>query len=261
MPFHEMDTLRTYSFDLLDETGLIHAVFTRQGGYSPAPWHSLNLGGTVGDDPTRVKANRELAFRATGRDPATLFDAWLVHSAEVIYADAPRDPAKLPSQADAILTDRPEVTLFMRFADCVPILLHDPFRQVAGIVHAGWLGTVRGVVGKAVDMMIARYGSAVRDVHAAIGPSIAAHHYQVGEEVVQQVEEAFRMDASELLATNGGGVQFDLWAANRLILEQKGVQQIEISGLCTACHLEDWYSHRGENGKTGRFGVLVALNT
>jgi polyphenol oxidase len=74
----------------------VHAVFTRQGGFSQAPWDSLNLGGTVGDDPARVKANRLLAFQAMGRDPNTLFDAWLVHSAEVVYADAPRDLTACP---------------------------------------------------------------------------------------------------------------------------------------------------------------------
>jgi YfiH family protein len=259
MPFCLHDDIRTYSFASLEETGLVHAIFTRQGGFSPAPWDSLNLGGTVGDDPARVKANRLLVFQAMGRDPNTLFDAWLVHSAEVVYADAPRDLNSLPPKADAILTDRPEVTLFMRFADCVPILLHDPVRQVAGIVHAGWLGTVRRVAGAAIRAMTEHYGCRAQDIRAGIGPSIAAHHYPVREEVIQQVRQVFGMDAASLLLPSNGAVQFDLWAANRLILEQSGVQQVEIANLCTACHLEDWYSHRAENGKTGRFGVLVAL--
>jgi YfiH family protein len=259
MPFHQNNSLRTYSFDLLDDAGLVHAVFTRLGGLSPVPWDSLNLGGTVGDDPARVQANRILAFQAMGRDPKTLFDAWLVHGTEVVCADTPRDLTKLPPKADVILTDRPEVTLFMRFADCVPILLHDPVRHVAGVAHAGWLGTVRRTVGAAVTAMCANYGSKPKDIRAAIGPSIAAHHYPVGEQVTRQVRGAFGMDAADLLPSSNGAVQFDLWAANRLILEQSGVQQVEIAGLCTACHLEDWYSHRAENGKTGRFGVLVAL--
>jgi YfiH family protein len=259
MPFHQKDSLRVYRFDSLDESGLVHAVFTRQGGFSPAPWDSLNVGGTVGDDPERVKANRVLAFQTMGRDPNTLFDVWLVHSAEVICAEAPRDLSCLPPKADAILTDRPEVTLFMRFADCVPILLHDPVRRVAGVVHAGWLGTVRRAVGAAVWAMSARYGCKPQDIRAAIGPSIAAHHYPVGQEVAEQVRHAFGMDAQDILPSRNGAVQFDLWVANRLVLEQSGVQQVEIAGICTACHLEDWYSHRGENGKTGRFGVLVAL--
>jgi hypothetical protein len=194
-----------------------------------------------------------------GRPPETIFDAWLVHSAEVVRADAPRDMSRLPEKADAILTDRPTVTLFMRFADCVPVLLYDPHRRVIGIAHAGWLGTIRRVGAAAVEAMQAWYGSNPADIHAAIGPSIAAHHYPVGSEVVQQVRKSFGKDAPALLPDSNGAVQFDLWAANRLILEQSGIRQIELSELCTACHLQDWYSHRGENGKTGRFGVLLAL--
>jgi YfiH family protein len=259
MPFHHKDPLRTYSFESLDETGLVHAVFTRRGGVSPAPWDSLNLGGTVGDDPARVKVNRTRAFQAMGRNTNTLFDAWLVHGIKVVCADTPRDLNSLPPKADAILTDRPEVTLFMRFADCVPILLHDPVRQVVGIVHAGWMGTVRAVVGTAIRTMSTHYGSVPQDIRAAIGPSIAAHHYPVGDEVVQKVHQAFGMDAGGLLPSSNGAVQFDLWAANRLVLEQSGVQHIEVAGLCTACHPDDWYSHRAEFGQTGRFGVLAAL--
>jgi polyphenol oxidase len=259
MPFLQAGTLRYFSFESLDGDSLVQAVFTRAGGLSPAPWNSLNLGGTVGDDPERVFGNRMRAFQAMNRSPESLYDAWLVHSAEVVCADAPRDLAQTPPKADAILTDRPGVTLFMRFADCVPILLYDPRRRVIGVAHAGWLGTVRRVAAAAVAAMSARYGSNPLDIRAAIGPSIAAHHYPVGREVVDQVQASFGMDAPALLPRSNGGVQFDLWAANRLVLEQSGVKEIETAGICTACHLEDWYSHRGESGKTGRFGVLLAL--
>jgi polyphenol oxidase len=259
MPFQQAGALRYFSFESLDDKHLVHAIFTRSGGVSPSPWESLNLGGTVGDDPARVLENRKRAFRAMNRLPETIFDAWLVHSADVICADAPRDQNRLPDKGDAILTDRLDVTLFMRFADCVPILLYDPYCRAIGIVHAGWLGTVRRVVSAAVKTMIDRYGSDPLNICAAIGPSIAAHHYPIGLEVVNQVQRSFGMDANALLPSSNGAVQFDLWAANRLILEQSGIRQIEISGICTACHMQDWYSHRGENGKTGRFGALLAL--
>jgi hypothetical protein len=82
----------------------------------------------------------------------------------------------------------------------------------------------------------------------------------VGQEVVVQVKDCFGRDASSLLHEADGAMQFDLWAANQLILERAGVHRIEVAGVCTACHLEDWYSHRREHGKTGRFGVLIGLN-
>ena len=262
MPFYQPESVRYFKFESLSEAGVTHAVFTRRGGISPHPWESLNVGALVGDDPARVIENRQRSFRTVGRMPETMYDVWQVHGNEVVCTDAPR-PANLPHlKADAILTDQPGVTLFMRFADCVPVLLSDPKRRIVGLAHAGWLGTVRRTVAAAVAAMVETYHSIPADIIACIGPSIGAHHYQVGPDVADQVSETFGADAQSLLVASNSDehrVQFDLWAANRLILEQSGVKQIEMAGLCTACHLDDWYSHRAEAGQTGRFGVLIGL--
>jgi YfiH family protein len=258
MKFHSKDGLRYLTFDLFPET-VIHAVFTRRGGVSPAPWESLNVGGGIGDDPERVRENRYRSFAALGRTRESIFDVWQVHSAEAVIADAPRPPDEPYRKADIILTDRPEVTLFMRFADCVPILLHDPRRGAIALAHAGWLGTVRGAARAAVQAMQARYGSHPGDILAAIGPSIGRDHYEVGPDVIQQVRTSFGKDAEALLFPERDTIHFDLWAANHLLLNRAGVGKIELAGLCTACHLEDWFSHRAERGRAGRFGVLMAL--
>ncbi|MBI4732396.1 MAG: peptidoglycan editing factor PgeF [Chloroflexi bacterium] len=252
------DELRYYQFDSFDH-GLCQAVFTRRGGVSPEPWASLNLGGTVGDDSQRVRENRRRALAALGRDPGTVYDVWQVHGVEVAITRAPRQPETPHLQADAILTDQPGLTLMMRFADCVPVLLHDPARKVAGIAHAGWLGTVRGVVLATVEAMRSQFDSNPADLLAGIGPSIGPDHYEVGAEVVLQVRQAFGADASSLLVGRGGRMFFDLWAANRLQLERAGVTHIETAGLCTVCHNDDWFSHRAEHGRTGRFGAVIAL--
>ena len=264
MPFHQSGELRYYSFDSLEAHGLVHGILTRQGGVSRAPWASLNLGGTVGDDPDAVQQNRLRAFSALNCRLESFYDVWQVHSATVVFADAPRPPEQAHLQADAILTDVPGVALFMRFADCVPILLYDPHHKAIGLVHAGWKGTVARIAALAVQAMQARYRSDPRDLLAAIGPSIGEHHYPVGQDVVQQVQAAFGEQAGEVLHIHHGmqadsGVKFDLWNANRLVMEEAGVRQVEVSGLCTACNLQDWYSHRGEAGKTGRFGALIRL--
>ena len=257
MPFAEQNGLRFYQFDSLD---IKHAVFTRHGGLSPEPWKSLNLGGTVGDEIERVRGNRFLSFEALGCRPDSIFDVWQVHSADAVCADTPRNFDEPYQKADIILTDKPEVTLFMRFADCVPILVHDPVKRVVGIAHAGWLGTVRDVAKATVETMVERYDSRPADVIACIGPSIGPDHYEVGGDVISQVEQTFGADASLVLPQHGSRTHFDLWKANQYLLERAGVRQIELAGICTACHTDDWFSHRAEKGKTGRFGALISLS-
>ena len=261
MDFHTNSGVRYLTFDIFPRE-VIHAVFTRQGGRSPEPWASLNMGGNIGDDHPRVRENRYRAFRALGRDPVSMFDVWQVHSADVVISNAPHPHFNNPPEfkADAIITDNPAVTLFMRFADCTPILLHDPKKRAVGIIHAGWQGTVKRTAGAAVKAMQAAYGSNPADIRAAIGPSIGPDHYEVGENVIEYVRYSYGKYADALLHKNHGPrPHFDLWAANKLDLNQAGVEQVEIAGLCTACHPEDWFSHREQKGKTGRFGALIAL--
>lgn len=258
MTFHQHNGICYYTFDIFPRP-VAQAVFTRQGGVSPAPWDSLNVGGTVGDDPARVHENRLRSFAALGRTLDSLFDVWQVHSADAVCAGAPRPADAIHQKADIILTDKPDVTLYMRFADCVPLLLYDSRKGVVGMAHAGWLGTVRGAASAAVRAMHETYGSNPEDILAAIGPSIGPDHYEVGPDVVAQVEAAFGPQAKRLIESRDGKTYFDLWAANRLQLGESGVGQIEIAGICTACHLDDWFSHRAEKGKTGRFGALIAL--
>ncbi len=260
MPFQSKGGIRYYQFENFGND-IIQAIITRQGGLSPDPWAALNLGGTVGDDPERVHQNRQLALTAAGCKPESMYDVWQVHGVNVAIAEAPRQPGTPHLRADVILSNKPGITLLMRFADCVPIFFHDPIHKVIGIAHAGWMGTVRGVTRIAIESMQASFGSKPDEVLAAIGPSIGPDHYVVGQDVVSEVQQAFGQNASHLLRRRAGEVHFDLWMANRLTLEWAGVRQIELAGLCTACHTEDWYSHRAEHGRTGRFGAIIALNS
>lgn len=262
MPFELSPSgVRYLTFESLPRN-ITHAVFTRQGGLSPEPWSSLNMGNTVGDEKPRVRENRHRAFEALGLDPLLMYDAWQVHSADVVIANAPHPHFNNPPElkADAIITDQPGLALFMRFADCTPILLADTRRGVVGIVHAGWMGTVSKVAAEAVKMMRAAYNCNPADIQAVIGPAIGPEKYEIGPEVAAQVRQAFGADAEPLLLRDFGPKEhFDLWAANRYVLNCAGVEQVEVAGLCTASHLDDWYSHRAEKGKTGRFGAVIAL--
>ena len=119
-------------------------------------------------------------------------------------------------------------------------------------------------VAVAINAMEAQYNTNPADLLACVGPSICHRHYEVGGEVIDKVRRAYGDDAETILyQTNGNKkaqkAKLDLWTANQITLENVGVRYIELSQICTACHLEDWYSHRGENGQTGRFGVLIGL--
>ena len=263
MPFQEHDLLRYFTFEALAGEALVQAVFTRRGGTSAAPWDSLNLGGTVGDTQQHVRDNRQRAFHALGLPVESLFDVWQVHSAVVIRADKPRPLDEPHRQADAIITDLPGITLFMRFADCVPIFLFDP-QSPGNWPRACWLER------RPEPGCQARCRSHAGGYRFEFHPKSSrlwvrrspSHHYEVGPELAEQVRQVFTTEAAGLLqASNngGGGVKFDLWNANRLVLESAGVRQVEIAGICTACNPRDWYSHRGEHGKTGRFGAMLAL--
>ncbi|HEX2997764.1 MAG TPA: laccase domain-containing protein, partial [Anaerolineales bacterium] len=103
------------------------------------------------------------------------------------------------------------------------------------------------------------YASNPADIVAGIGPSIGADHYEIGADVILQVMQKYADEAERVLTSHAGKIHFNLWEANRLSLERAGLGQIEVSGICTACHTEDWFSHRAEKGRTGRFGALISL--
>ena len=260
MAFVEKDGLRYYQFESFKGLGVFHAVLTREGGYSKAPFKSLNFGGTVGDDPEAVLKNHQKVFRVLNFNFQSRFDVWQVHGTNIICTDSPRELNENHQKADGILTDNPKVTLFMRFADCVPILLMDPVKRVIGIVHAGWQGTANKIAQKAIKALAECYGSNPADVMASVGPSICQECYQVGSEVFEAFRKSFGLEGEKFFSQNHHHFYLDLWEANRFTLEQACVEQIEVAGLCTACHQEDWFSHRGGKGKTGRFGVLMSLH-
>jgi YfiH family protein len=256
MTYLERNGLKVYQFESLKSPGLTQAIFSRHGGLSPAPWSSLNLGGTVGDDQTRVKGNLDLLLEAVGYKPETLAQVRQIHSAKVVLAERPMD---VLFQGDAMISSTPGVLLLMRFADCVPILFFDPVKKAVAIAHAGWQGTIKEVSFHTVQSMIHELGTNPADLVAGIGPSIGPDHYYVGEDVIEQVQNIFPEELEEVLISDQDGVKLDLWKANQISLRRAGVTKIEISGICTACNTEDWFSHRGEQGNTGRFAAVVGL--
>ncbi len=250
---------RYFQFESLLSTKLTQAVFSRLGGVSPSPWKSLNLGGTVGDDPARVSENKKKLLAALGYSSNQLSQIRQVHSAHVNVVNKPVSRNSILMQGDAMITNTPGLLMLMRFADCVPILLFDPENNAAGIVHAGWKGTVKEVASEAVKEMTIQFGTSPSDLLAGIGPSIGPDHYEIGEEVIEKVKSSFENNWDQVLVTGLDSVKLDLWKANEISLRKSGVKHIEVAEICTACDIGNWYSHRAENGKTGRFAAVIGL--
>lgn len=245
-----------FQFESLQAPGLFHGVFSRKGGVSPAPWSSLNLGGTVGDSPDNVRENLSRLLKVSGFSPEQLVQIKQIHSAKVFKSDRPVDAVE---EGDAITTDRHGLLLLMRFADCVPVLFFDPDNRAIAIAHAGWKGTLKGVVSQVVSTMGSHYGSLPENIIAGIGPAIGPDHYQIGRDVINETKRVFQSEYDQVLSEDADGVKLDLWKANEIHLRKSGVENITIAGICTGCDLERWYSHRAEQGMTGRFAAVIGL--
>lgn len=237
---------------------LRHGVFTRLGGHSQAPWASLNTGHTVGDDGQAVEANHRLICQALGFGRQDIVSPHQVHG-NTVGVVGQEDRGQVRADTDALITATPGVLLMLRFADCVPILLYDPVRQVVGLAHAGWRGTVTGIVSATVQAMERAFGCHPTEMLAGIGPAIGPCCYEVGEDVVQAVAKAYPDGSERLVHRANGRWRLDLWAATQQQLAECGVRQIETAGICTACRTDEWFSHRAERGRTGRFGALAGL--
>jgi YfiH family protein len=240
---------------------LQHGIFTRQGGISPAPWSSLNMGGNVGDEEQNVRHNHNRMYTSLNLNADRVCTVWQVHSADVITVTQPNPEQRWLAKADGIVTDQPNTPLTMRFADCTPLLFYDPVQAVIAIAHAGWRGTVQGVGAKTVRTMVESYGCKPANIQAGIGPAIGPDRYQVGEEVVAAVQEYFGTTENLIRRSPTDRTAYlDLWAANQLDLERAGVEQIEVAAICTAENVNEFFSHRAENGRTGRFGAVLSLS-
>lgn len=253
-----------YEFEILAACPNVrHGVFARHGGLSADPWSSLNVSLSVGDDERVVWENRRRLVRSLGLDPARLVTARQVHGSRVSAVNADvlssTGPTSVP-ESDSLLTVDRGLSLAMTFADCVPLLFHDPRRGVIGIAHAGWRGTLTGVGPATVKAMVERFGSAPSEILVGIGPSIGPCCYEVGEEVVAAARGALGGDEAPLMG-EAGGWRLDLWEANRRLLVHAGISQehVEVGGVCTACNTQEFFSHRKERGRTGRFGAAIGL--
>ncbi len=254
----------------------LSAGFTgRSGGVSKGYHAELNCALHVGDDPADVAENRSRVAEAAG----FRFEDWTsgeqVHLAEIaVVTAADRGRGRLDRESafpdtDGLLTNVPGILLTSFYADCVPLYFFDPVQQVVGLAHAGWKGTVAEIGRRMVEKMNEQYGSQPEDIRAAIGPCIGESRYEVDATVLDRVREVLSRDLparsrelSDFSVDSGGGkALLNLKELNRHIMIRSGIrpESIACTSWCTSSRTDLFFSHRQENGQTGRMASWIGL--
>jgi YfiH family protein len=257
---------------------LTHAFTTRLGGQSPKPMDSFNLGLHLFEEPwiADARANRSRLCTALSLESARLIVPNQPHSIDVLFTRQTIQ-TKADLEFDGITTDVINLPVLLNFADCVPIIIFDPVKNIFSGVHAGWRGTAGGIVGQAVKQLVERCQSRLSDLVAAVGPAIGSCCYPVSDEVVvalmqsvgcaagpgaslkKRIDEIRAASLTELFVFKEDQISPDLKGINSLQLWQAGVNNVDVSNLCTACNPELFYSYRQSGGETGRQGLIAAL--
>jgi hypothetical protein len=230
------------------------------------PQNSLNLAGFNEDEAGNILENRR-RFLKLFPGNWSIAGCWQVHGADVrvVNDKAEAKPAENATgdtiYCDAIVSQAEHVLAGVKTADCVPILIGDPARGTFAAVHAGWRGTLAGIVGIALDRMKNEYESRAQDLRVAIGPSAASCCYEVGSDVIDRFKARFP-DCNALFSpTKPGHARIDLLTANREQLLGAGVlpTHIHTAPLCTMCSTDLFFSYRQEKKLRGKVGRLLSV--
>ena len=245
-----------------------HFVSTRSGGYSKPPYYSLNLGFHVGDASGKVLMNRKRLAASAAIPVTAMTFAKQIHSSNVTIVTEPMkglgscDHQEAIEATDAMVTDLPGICLVILVADCVPLLFFDPSRNVIGVAHAGWKGTLQSVALHTVRAMEKGFGSSPHNIIVGMGPSIGPCCYEVGPEVIARVKAAFSTYQEYVPhESRDGKGRLDLRKANRDQLVRAGIRRenIETANQCTCHNADIFFSYRQQHGETGRFGAGICI--
>ncbi len=223
----------------------IHGFSTRQGGISPEPFNSLNLGGTE-DLPENIEENRRRALKDLGIEIQQVSYLNQVHSNYVCKAF----PGK--QTGDALVTNEHNIALAVGAADCYPVLFYEEKNKVIGAAHCGWKGTLSRIVKNTIEEMV-KLGAEKQHIKIAIGQGICAENYEVSHEVIQQ----FKDEGFPEICWNNR--RLDLLKANQFVAEESGVLKENIWSMNRCTTEPDFFSYRRDHGKTGRMWAVIML--
>ena len=261
-----------FSFPALSEIPFIrHGFSTKLGGVSNGMFSTMNLGSETSpyvDEPSNIEENYRRMAKSIGFEVTSVVVSIQVHKTNIRVVNEtdcgkglfiPRDYDEI----DGLITNKPNITLVTKYADCVPLYFVDPVKKAIGLTHSGWRGTVSKIGQITVEEMHKCFGSNPKDIIAVIGPSICADCYEISEEVALEFRKAFPSDQDgTILKPKGNGkYRCDLWEANRSVLSEAGLtpEHIHSSGVCTSCNSDLLFSHRKTQGKRGSLAAFLTM--
>lgn len=245
------DGIHFYQFKKLESfKEVAHGIFTRNGGISPSPFHTLNVSFGCGDPRENVIYNREIILKTIGMEK--MASGSQVHGKQILIV---READKRDSEIDGfdvLITNISGIALLVKLADCQAILLYDPEHKVIANIHCGWRGNVHNLSKSTIHLMTRKFGCRPSSLIACIGPSLGPCCSE------------FLNCNSEFPKSFGqykvSPYHFDFWRITIDQLRNEGVKEdnIEVAGVCTCCHSNEFFSYRKEK-ITGRFGAVIGL--
>jgi len=259
MIIKEVNHIQYLQFSNLSEfKNITHFSTTRLSGKSEGKLSSFNLGYTVNDNPLIVKSNLDALANIFGFERSQMVSPKQTHSKNIGIVQSTHD---IFPDTDALVTNIPGICIFVRTADCVPVLLFDPVQKAAAAIHSGWKSTVQEISKHTIEIMQKEYGTNPKDIVAGIGPSIGPKVYEVGPEVIELFYKQFGIDHILKPIKDSDKGLLNLWEANKQILLNCGIpeNQIEVAEICTYSNPELFYSARREGVKTGRLATGIMI--
>jgi YfiH family protein len=256
MQFVEINGLHLWQFENLKKRSSIEHFVTDRRSNPGNDEFTLSLSSSP--DKEAVRNNRKRLASALGIESQRLYFPSQVHKTRIVHVTG-STPVEEVLETDALITNEGKLGIAVMSADCVPILLFDTKNNAVGAVHSGWRGTVAKILEKTLQRMHSTFGTRGEDLIAGIGPSVCQESYEVGEEVVREVENAFGKESGLMIAQPHNKAKLDLWKANMFQLMDFGVRQssIEIGDLCTVKNNDHFFSAR--KGDAGRFAAGIML--
>ena len=243
-------------------SSILHYISGREGGVSDGNFDALNLSFSVSDDNKNVEENRQRLANELQIDSNDFLFPGQTHSDNIkiiLNSEEKRDNL---ANTDGIITNVPGICISVLTADCVPLIFYNPSKQVIGVLHSGWRGTVKGAAGKMVKTFISEFNSKPSDILVGIGPSIGPDVYEVGKDVIEGVKNTFGEESILILnQMKNNKAYLNLWKANRILLEHSRIplENIEKAFICTYTDQEYFFSARRLGNDCGRNGAGIML--